>query len=126
VGPGAAVSLALADLTERERESVTRALWRRGCGARSIPERARSCARAGLARRVVERDLLVRVAALAGDRSEAARAAALDLLDLLDLAGRAVPFDAQTAFDRVRAALPADEARSLCSLARRLGFAVAI
>ena len=46
--------------------------------------------------------------------------------NLLDLAGRAVPFDAQTAFDRVRAALPADEARSLCSLARRLGFAVAI
>ncbi len=127
VGPGAAVSLALADLTERERESVTRALVasrvRRALDPRESAELCEGLASLG---EVVERDLLVRVAALAGDRSEAARAAALDLLDLLDLAGRAVPFDAQTAFDRVRAALPADEARSLCSLARRLGFAVAI
>ena len=126
VGQGTAVSLSLAALTERERESVTRALL--VSLARRVLDPLESAAlcegRASLGE-VVERALLARVAALAGDRSEAARAAVFDLLDMLELAGRAVPFDAQTAFDRVRTALPAPEARGLSVIAQRLGFATA-
>jgi hypothetical protein len=71
---------------------------------------------------VAERGLLRRVQALARDRSDSARAAALDFLDLLELSGRGVPFDVQTAFERVRAALPAAEAQRLAPVAERLGF----
>ena len=127
VGQGAAVSLSLADLTERERESVTGALL--VSLARRVLDPGESAAlcegRASLGE-VIERALLARVAALAGDRSEAARAAVLDLLDMLELAGLGVPFDVQTAFDRVRGALPAPEARGLSEVAQRLGFAAAV
>lgn len=124
VGQGTAVSLSLADLTERERESVIRALLASLARRALDPgENAALCEGRASLGEVVERGLPARVAALAGDRSEAARAAVLDLLDLLELAGRGVPFDAQTAFDRVRAALPAAEARDLSAVAQRLGFA---
>ena len=49
--------------------------------------------------------------------------AVLDLLDLLELLGRAVPFDAQTAFYRARGAMRPDQARNLAAIAERLGFA---
>jgi hypothetical protein len=59
---------------------------------------------------------------LARDPADSARAV-LDLLDLLELLGRPAPFDAQTAFARARAALPAAEAAKLAPIAERLGFA---
>ncbi|HWP37081.1 MAG TPA: DUF3536 domain-containing protein [Gemmatimonadales bacterium] len=45
------------------------------------------------------------------------------LADLLELFGHPVPFDVQTEFYRVRAALPADRAAALEHVAHRLGFA---
>ena len=122
-GKGGAVRLPLADLTEREREGVTRAvmasLARRVLDA---GEGAALCEGRASLRDVLAHGLPARLAALRDDRSPAARAAVLDLLDLLDLVGGAVPFEAQTVFARVRDTLPAAEAQSLSVVARRLGF----
>jgi hypothetical protein len=68
-----------------------------------------------------ERALHQAVGGLRFDGSEAnARVEAL--ADLLELFGHPVPFDVQTEFYRVRAALPPDRAGALESVARRLGF----
>jgi alpha-amylase/alpha-mannosidase (GH57 family) len=116
----------LADLTERERDAVRSAL------IAAIADRAFTAqedealceGRAALGD-VAVRGLLARVEALAHDRSGSARAAVADLLDLLELTGRGIPFDAQSAFERVRGALSAGEAQALSALAARLGFAAA-
>jgi hypothetical protein len=123
-GQSAVTHLALADLTELEREAVTRALVAAITLRTLTPdENAALCEGRSALGEVVERGLLRRVGMLARDGSDSARAATLDLLDLLELSGRAVPFEVQTAFDRIRAALPDPEARRLAPLAERLGFA---
>jgi hypothetical protein len=125
-GRGAAVSLSLAELTERERESVTRALVASLARRALAPgENAALCEGRASLGEVLARALVSRVTALASDGSEAARSAVLNVLDLLELTDGGVPFDAQTAFERVRAALPAAEAHSLSAIARRLGFSAA-
>ena len=116
----------LADLTEHERDAVERAV------VASLARRALQpdddtalCEGQASLGEVVTRSLLARVEALAGDRSEAAVGATLDLLDLLQLAGRDVPFEVQTAFGRIRDALSAADRRVLAVVADRLGFASA-
>ncbi len=116
----------LADLTEIERDAVRHALVaaiaRRALTAEESTELCEGRAALG---DVAARGLLTRVDALGRDRSEAARAAALDLLDLLELVGFPVPFEVQSAFERVRGSLPAAEAQGLAGLAARLGFSLA-
>jgi hypothetical protein len=125
-GQGAEVRLALADLTERERDTVTKALVASLARRALEPEEnAALCEGRAALGEVVERALLARVEALAGDRSGAAVPAVLDLLDLLELAGRGPTFEAQTAFARLRGTLSGLEPRTVAMLAERLGFAVA-
>jgi hypothetical protein len=125
-GGGAALRFELSDLTELEREAVTRALVT-GIARRvfRLDEHEQLCEGRSSLGALAERALVERLEALGRDRSDAALAVVLDLLDLLELAGNGVPFDAQTAFDRVRAALPAAEASRLAAVANRLGFAPA-
>jgi hypothetical protein len=120
---GAAVHLTLADLTERERRAVTAALIAEIMERVLTPEEAEALChgRSSLAE-VAERGLVWRIGMLARAPADAARAV-LELLDLLELLGRPVPFDAQTAFDRVRAAMPVGERPGLVPVAQRLGFA---
>ncbi len=124
-GPGAAARFASDALTERERDAVREALLA-GIAERALsPEDRRAlCEGETTLGDAAERSLVARVAALAADRSDAACAAALDLLDVLELAGRTVPFDAQTLFHEVRAGLPEAEARRLAPLGERLGFVI--
>jgi hypothetical protein len=121
-GQGAVTHLALADLTERERGAITHALIAEIAQRVLTPEEDEAICqgRATLAD-VAERGLVRRVAMLGSPPDYAP--AVLELLGLLELLGRAVPFDAQTAFDRVRGALPEGEARRLAVIAERLGFA---
>lgn len=121
----AAVRFELADLTEAERETVTRALV--AAIARrtlSAEEDAALCEGRSEMGGIAARGLLERVEALARDRSPPARAAALDLLDLLELLRLPIPFDVQSAFERVRGTLPPSEAQGLADLAARLGFSL--
>lgn len=111
------VKLALSDLPERYRNPV-RAAWRE-----EIVERALTPAEVGAVTRgdaplaaVARRALVRAVAALAGDHGSKARALVIDLVDLLDLVGAKIPFDAQTAFQRVAAK------DGLEDVAARLGF----
>jgi Domain of unknown function (DUF3536)/Glycosyl hydrolase family 57 len=122
----APIRLELADLTEAERETVTHALVA-AIARRTLSEEENDAlceGRAALAD-VAASGLVERLEALARDRSDGARAAALDLLDLLELVHLPVPFDAQSAFERVRGALPPGEAQGLAGLAARLGFSPA-
>ena len=120
---GAAVHLTLADLTERERGEVTAALIAEIMERVLTPEEAEALChgRASLAE-VAERGLVWRIGMLARAPADAARAV-LELLDLLELLAHPVPFDAQTAFARVRAAMPVGELPVLVPVAQRLGFA---
>ena len=121
--PGATTRLSLADLTERERRAVTSALIADIMERVLTPEEAEALChgRSPLAD-VAERGLVWHIGLLPRAPADAMRAV-LDLLDLLELLGRPVPFDAQTAFARARAALPAREAARLAPVAERLGFA---
>ncbi len=127
VGAGAAPSrLELADLTEIERGTITRAL------VAAITHRTLSAEEGGAVCEgravlgdVAARGLLDRVEALARDRSAGARATALDLLDLLELLKLPIPFEVQSAFERVRGTLPPTEAQGLADVAARLGFSLA-
>jgi len=123
-GQSAVTRLSLDGLTEPERAAITRSLVATIASRNLTPrESASLCEGSASLGDVVERGLLARVEALARDRSDSALAAARDLLDLLELEGRSVPFDVQTAFDRIRGSLPAAEAQRLAPLAVRLGFA---
>jgi hypothetical protein len=66
--------------------------------------------------------LLRSLVALRDDSSPMAVAEVTDLLDLFALLDHPVPFDAQTVFHQVRAALPPQRAGDLIVLGRRLGF----
>ena len=111
-------------LPERSRD-VVRSAIRRRLAARCLSPEARAAVAAG------DRDL-VRVAAL---ELEQAVGALLDgdakaqaerimgLADLVELLGEPVPFDAQTAFHRIRPRAGAAQAQVLQAVARRLGFA---
>jgi len=120
---GVSAHLKLADLTERERSAVTAALIAEIMDRVLTPEESAAlCHGGGSLVEVAERGLMWRLGMLPRDPADSARAV-LDLLDLLELLGRAVPFDAQTAFHRARAAMPRDQARNLAAIAERLGFA---
>jgi hypothetical protein len=122
-GGGAVTHLGLADLTERERETIAHALIAAIAQRALTPEENDDiCRGRAILADVVERGLVRRVGMLGRDPADS-MPAVLDLLDLLELLERAVPFDAQTAFDRVRATLAPSEARRLDSVAARLGFA---
>ncbi|PYO31398.1 MAG: hypothetical protein DMD32_09625 [Gemmatimonadetes bacterium] len=69
------------------------------------------------------RALLRAVLALEHDHSPRAIAAVTELADRAQRDGGHVPFDAQTAFYRIRAAAPPERAAQLASVAWRLGFA---
>jgi hypothetical protein len=124
-GQSAATRFSLDALTEPERAAIIRSLVAT-IANRSLTPQEGAALREGRASLgdVAERGLLARVDALAHDRSDSGLAAARDLLDLLALEGRSVPFDVQTAFDRVRGSLSATEARRLSLLAERLGFSL--
>jgi Domain of unknown function (DUF3536)/Glycosyl hydrolase family 57 len=66
--------------------------------------------------------LLRAVRALKDDTTPMAAAEVTDLLDLLDLLDAPVPFDVQTTFYHLRAAVPAERAAQLAAVGRRLGF----
>jgi alpha-amylase/alpha-mannosidase (GH57 family) len=121
---GATLHLGLADFPERYRTAVV-AAWREELARRrlSTQETARVATAAAPLVEVAAQALGRAVRALAHDRSESAVGAVTDLADLVDLAGGHVPFDAQTAFDRIRSVAGADGAAALASVARRLGFA---
>jgi hypothetical protein len=125
-GRGEAVSLAMGDLTELERDAVRSALMatlaRR---ALDSAQQAALCEGRATLPEVADHGLLARVEALAADRSETAIGKVLDLLDLLGLLGRNPTFEVQTAFGRVRDGLPGAEARGLDAVAARLGFGTA-
>jgi len=69
------------------------------------------------------RALLRAVLALEHDHSARAIAAVTELADRAQRAGGHVPFDAQTAFYRIRSAAPPERAAELAAVAWRLGFA---
>ncbi len=120
---GAAAHLTIADLTERERWAVTAALIAEIMDRVLTPEESAAlCHGGGALAEVAERGLVWRLNLLPRDPTDSAPAV-LDLLDLLELLGRAVPFDAQTAFYRARGAMRPDRAQKLAAIAERLGFA---
>jgi len=120
---GAAAHLALADLTERERAAVTGALIAEIMERVLTPEESEALCRGRASLdEVAERGLVWRLGMLPRAPEDSARAV-LDLLDLLQLRGRAVPFDAQTAFHRAFAVMAPGATRSLAVIAERLGFA---
>ena len=69
------------------------------------------------------RELLRAVTLLEHDHSPRAIAVVAELADRVQRDGSPVPFDAQTAFYRIRAASPPDWAAQLAPVAWRLGFA---
>jgi hypothetical protein len=114
----------LTDLPERQ-QRATRVALRRDLVERRIAPRLRTVIASGAADlpRVARHALLEAVSRLEHDQSPAALAAVDDLADLLELEGLTVPFDAQTAFYRIRSALAPVAAAQLATAARRLGFA---
>jgi hypothetical protein len=109
--------LALADLPERQRLAVTRAIRREIIARRFTPdELAELATGADVLPHVAARALLRAVTALERDQSAATIGAVSDLVDLLDLDNQHIPFDVQTEFYRIRPQVPRD-------LAGRLGFA---
>jgi hypothetical protein len=76
-------------------------------------------------RDIVRRILIHAVTDLGRDDSTGAATRVLELADLLDLLDWTVPFDVQTAFQRVRTAASPERAAALAEVAWRLGFAPA-
>jgi hypothetical protein len=74
-------------------------------------------------RDIVRRILIHAVTDLERDDSTGAATRVLELADLLDLLDWTVPFDVQTAFQRVRSAASPERAAALAEVAWRLGFA---
>ena len=122
----ATTKLGLDDLPEGYRTPVVTALR-----AELLERRLTSAGRARLRVGEAEPAALARAAlihaveGLARRRSARTIAAVYDLLDLLELLGSHIPFDAQTAFARVRAAAGPGAAAALAPVGHRLGFAEA-
>ncbi|MBI1966901.1 MAG: DUF3536 domain-containing protein [Gemmatimonadetes bacterium] len=112
-----------ADFPERQQLAVATAL-RGALVARWLTaDEITAAATAGIdLTQVTSRKLVGAVAALAHDDADSAITRVLDLADLLELLGLTVPFDVQTAFDRVRSAAAPGRARALEPVAVRLGF----
>jgi hypothetical protein len=123
-GGGPVARLGLPDLPERYRRPIIAALRAELVERALAPdERASLAAGDEDLLHVATRGLLRATAALEQDRSSRAIAAVTDLADLLDLQGGHIPFDVQTTFARIRAALPAKQVAELAPVASRLGFA---
>jgi hypothetical protein len=122
-GPPAA-TFGLEDLPERQ-QRATRVALRRNLIERRIAPALRTAIASGAADlpRVAGHALVEAVSRLEDDQSPAALTAVGDLADLLELEGLTVPFDAQTAFYRIRSAIAPNAAAQLAPVARRLGFA---
>ncbi|MGH7537685.1 MAG: DUF3536 domain-containing protein [Gemmatimonadales bacterium] len=117
--------LTLSDLPERQRRAIATVLRRAVVAQWLTPVELEALAAGeGDLPTVVTRALVQAVEDLEHDHSAAATAKVLDLADLLDLLGRAIPFDAQTRFYRVRAAAGPERVTALEGVARRLGFVV--
>jgi hypothetical protein len=115
-------TLGLADLPERASRIALPALVRE-IGDLWFTEAESDAACRGTPLAVVAGGALLRaVSALRDDSSPMAQAEVTDLADLLTLLDTPIPFDAQTEFYRIRAALPQERADGLAVVARRLGF----
>jgi hypothetical protein len=114
----------LDDLPERYRRPIVAAL-RAGVIERrfSVEEHRQLAVGDAEGPSLASRALVRAVRSLGQDASTGAVAAVLDLADLLALYGLHIPFDAQTAFHRIRAAASPGLAESLAPVASRLGFA---
>ena len=123
---GALIRLDLADLPERQRRIVAAAL-RRDLVARWLTPAEIEAIATGTAdlRDIVRRILIHAVTDLGRDDSAGAATRVLELADLLDLLDWHVPFDVQTAFQRVRTAASPERVAALAEVAWRLGFAPA-
>jgi hypothetical protein len=114
----------LPQLPERSASVVRRALCRRlarrWLGSQELD--ALAAGDLGL-REAASRSLKRAVASLAAGDVDAIGAQVVGLADLLELLGEALPFDAQTAFYRIREGADPVRARALAPIARRLGFA---
>jgi hypothetical protein len=115
--------LELDDLPERYRRPLVAALRaeviERHC---SVEERRQLATGVADGPGIASRALVRAVRALGQDASPGAVDAVFDLADLLALYGLHIPFDAQTAFQRIRAAASPGLAASLAPVASRLGF----
>ena len=115
--------LGVADLPDRQRATVVSAL------CRALTERLLGAATLGALAsgrpldRIAEDALVASVHALRHDASRPAMERVLELADLIELLGRTVPWEAQTAFHRIRATAQPAHAAALEPLAWRLGFA---
>jgi hypothetical protein len=120
----APIPLDLTDLPERQRRIVAAAL-RRDLVARWLTPAEIEAIATGTAdlRDIVRRILIHAVTDLGRDDSTGAATRVLELADLLDLLDWTVPFDVQTAFQRVRSAASPERAAALAEVAWRLGFA---
>ena len=121
---GGPARLGLDDLPEAYRIPVVTAL-RAGLIERRLSAADRAQLTAGEAElpRLAGFALTRAVVALERDRSRKALAAVMELADLLDLLEQHIPFDAQTAFARLRAAAGPGEMAALAPVGHRLGFA---
>ncbi len=122
----ALIRLDLADLPERQRRIVAAAL-RRDLVARWLTPAEIEAIATGTAdlRDIVRRILIHAVTDLGRDDSAGAVTRVLELADLLDLLDWTVPFDVQTAFQRVRTDASPERVAALAEVAWRLGFAPA-
>ena len=126
--PGAKpVTLQVAELFERERGAVRAALTA-ALAARALAPDDTTALQAGAAgaAEVYARALMRAVRVLMAGGAEAPTGDVTALLDLFALQCWPVPFEVQTQFWRWWSALPAGEAHTLASLARRLGFATEV
>jgi alpha-amylase/alpha-mannosidase (GH57 family) len=118
-----AIRLDLDDLPERYRLPITASLRADVIEHRFSPEeRVQLATGAEDAPALAARALARAVRSLASDHSADAVSAVFELADLLDLYGLQVPFDAQTAFHRIRSSVSPDVAQALTPVATRLGF----
>ncbi len=122
-GPGQ-VRVPLGDLPERARE-IVRAALRRRLVERWMPPAARAVVAKGDADLVgVAANQLEQAVLALADGDLAGRVEqVIGLVDLLELLGQSTPFDAQTAFYRIRERADPARVPLLEPVARRLGFA---
>lgn len=121
---GAELRVSLSQLPERS-AAVVRGLLRQRLAERWLgPQERQGLAGGEMGLRQAASQALKRVvAALADGDIEALAPQVSGLVDLLVLLDEAIPFDAQTAFYRIREAASPERARALEPVGRKLGFA---